>query len=148
MKAKTPVVILDENLSNVLKPHQREGIKFMWNCVFESLEKVKEGDPGSGCLLAHCMGLGKTLQVTALIHAVLTNPELNKEIKTALILMPKNVEINWETEIKTWTKKCKKKVTVYTLPSDQVRAEGESKNKKRCNVLETWHRKGGICLIR
>ena len=147
-KTKTPVVMVDEHLSSVLKPHQREGVKFMWNCVFESLEKVKDGDPGSGCLLAHCMGLGKTLQVTTLIHTVLTNPTLSKVVKTALIIMPKNVVINWETEIKTWTKKCKKKITLYTFPYENARPDGESINKKRVRVLENWARRGGICLVR
>lgn len=34
------------------------GIKFMWNTCFESFEKAKN-TPGKGCILAHCMGLGK-----------------------------------------------------------------------------------------
>lgn len=34
----------------------------MWDCCCESVRKV-EKSAGSGCILAHCMGLGKTLQV-------------------------------------------------------------------------------------
>jgi SNF2 family DNA or RNA helicase len=34
----------------------------MWDACFESLKEA-EKTKGSGCILAHCMGLGKTLQV-------------------------------------------------------------------------------------
>ena len=44
-------------------PTQLGGVRFMWsNLVYG---KIKEWTPakGSGCILAHAMGLGKTLQV-------------------------------------------------------------------------------------
>lgn len=44
----------------------------MWDACFESLESIAAGHPGGGCILAHCMGLGKTLQVLALLHTVST----------------------------------------------------------------------------
>ncbi len=37
-------------------------VKFMWDTCCESLSRMKD-DPGGGCILAHCMGLGKTLSV-------------------------------------------------------------------------------------
>jgi len=39
-----------------------KGVKFMWDACFESLKQT-EKTKGSGCILAHCMGLGKTFQV-------------------------------------------------------------------------------------
>ena len=57
------IMQINQNIVMQLRPHQREGIKFLWDCVCESLERLENSD-GSGAILAHCMGLGKTIQVS------------------------------------------------------------------------------------
>ncbi len=71
-ETKEVLVEVDKRLARKLKPHQAEGIKFMWDAVFESKKEVDDGKIPGGSILAHCMGLGKTLQTIALIHTVLT----------------------------------------------------------------------------
>lgn len=59
-------VFVNQQMFEKLKYHQIEGIKFMWNACFTT-------NSSAGCVLAHCMGLGKSLQVVTLSHTVLTN---------------------------------------------------------------------------
>lgn len=60
-----PVTVV-ASLASVLRPHQKDGIRFMYECVmgFRSLDHY-------GCILADEMGLGKTLQCIALCHTLL-----------------------------------------------------------------------------
>ena len=56
------IIDVEPTIASHLKPHQREGVKFLWDCCCENLERLKTSQ-GSGAILAHCMGLGKSLQV-------------------------------------------------------------------------------------
>ena len=58
-------IIIPSLLARHLQKHQVEGVKFMHESVCVQ---------GKGCVLAHCMGLGKTLQAVTLIATLLATP--------------------------------------------------------------------------
>ncbi|KAB5522767.1 hypothetical protein PHYPO_G00163210 [Pangasianodon hypophthalmus] len=132
------LVQVDTYLLSKLKPHQREGVQFIWDSCCESIAKVKSS-PGSGCLLAHCMGLGKTLQVITLLHTVLTCELV--ELNTALVVCPLNTVLNWKAEFDKWQRGItKKKMEVMELATVKLACS-------RVSALTSWHRRGGVMIM-
>jgi len=135
---KIPVVKIAKELAKVLKIHQVEGIHFLWNTVFETVEKTNNTE-GTGCILAHRMGIGKTLQIITLIYTILCHKQIN--IKTFLIICPPGLIYNWMDEIYKWLKDIDidEVVKVYDLP----------KTQKLYNItnIATWKSKGGILIL-
>ena len=88
------IIEVSPKLVACLKPHQIEGVHFLWNNVFESIEAIKKKNKQSrnGCILAHCMGLGKTLQVISFIHTILKYSHLT-QTQTCLVLCPINAAL-------------------------------------------------------
>lgn len=85
-----PLIEVSPKLVRQLKPHQCDGIRFLWNNVFESIDAIQnKKEQGSGCILAHCMGLGKTLQVISFIHTIFNYDQITK-VRTCLVLCPIN----------------------------------------------------------
>ncbi|KOX81255.1 Transcriptional regulator ATRX like protein [Melipona quadrifasciata] len=133
---KEELVTVDKDLVKNLKPHQAKGIKFMWDSCFESLERIKSST-GSGCILAHCMGLGKSLQVIALVHTLLT---YETGIKTVMIVCPLSTVLNWVNEFATWLKDKNDDIEIYEMTKLK-------KNIERRFQLETWQKSGGVFII-
>lgn len=53
-------IYIDADIAEKMKPHQVDGVRFMWR---EIVGTSDEDEDLQGCLLAHTMGLGKTMQV-------------------------------------------------------------------------------------
>ncbi|KAL1487977.1 hypothetical protein ABEB36_015357 [Hypothenemus hampei] len=136
----TPLLSVDKTLAIQLKPHQVQGVKFMWDATFESLERAKN-TTGSGCILAHCMGLGKTLQVIALIHTLLTNQEKTK-VEKVMVVCPVNTVLNWKNEFRKWMPN-NDDFEVYEL----VTCKTSSINHERNYVIKNWYESGGVLII-
>ena len=97
---QTVDVVVDPILTQHLRDHQREGIKFLYECVMG----MRDFD-GQGAILADEMGLGKTLQTIALLWTLLKqNPVAGDQpvVKKALIVCPVTLVNNWRKEFRKW----------------------------------------------
>uniref|UniRef100_A0A8C5PWY8 RAD54 homolog B n=1 Tax=Leptobrachium leishanense TaxID=445787 RepID=A0A8C5PWY8_9ANUR len=100
-KAGLPIVdvVVDPYLSVHLRPHQKEGILFLYECVMGM--RVNEQ---FGAILADEMGLGKTLQCISLVWTLLRQgPYGGKPVlKKTLIVTPGSLVKNWRKEFRKW----------------------------------------------
>ncbi|MEE6497099.1 hypothetical protein FKM82_002595 [Ascaphus truei] len=138
-ETKEPLVQVHRNMVTKLKPHQVDGVQFMWDCCCESLKKIKK-DPGSGCILAHCMGLGKTLQVVTFLHTLLLCDKMN--FSTALVVCPLNTVLNWVTEFEKWQEGMEDDESLEVIELATVKRPQE-----RGLMMQRWHDEGGVLII-
>ncbi|XP_028452112.1 transcriptional regulator ATRX-like isoform X2 [Perca flavescens] len=137
-ETKNPVVQVHRNLVTRLKPHQVDGVQFIWDSCCESVKKANSS-PGTGCILAHCMGLGKTLQVVTFLHTVLLSKNL--KFRRALVVCPLNTILNWVSEFKKWQNNMgQDKVIVTELATKKHPAE-------RLRALQRWQSDGGVMIM-
>lgn len=138
-ETKEKLVHVHKNLVTKLKPHQVDGVQFMWDCCCESVKKT-EKSAGSGCILAHCMGLGKTLQVVTFLHTLLLCEKLN--FSTALVVAPLNTVLNWVNEFEKWQEGMKDEESLEVTELATVKRPQE-----RAYILQRWQEDGGIMII-
>ena len=111
----TVMTVVDPVISKKLRPHQREGVRFLFNCVtnrgsdavliMNGLYPSITSNQFRGCILADEMGLGKTLQVIALVWTLLQQcPFLHGKpwCRKCVIVTPSSLAKNWEKEFKKW----------------------------------------------
>ncbi|KAI0797951.1 DNA repair protein, SNF2 family [Abortiporus biennis] len=92
-------VVIDPRLTKVLRPHQVEGVKFLYKCTTGMVVENQYG-----CIMADEMGLGKTLQCIGLLWTLLKqSPHAGKPtIEKCIIACPSSLVKNWANELVKW----------------------------------------------
>ncbi|CZS99873.1 uncharacterized protein RAG0_08155 [Rhynchosporium agropyri] len=140
-------VFVNEDIGRRIKKHQVEGVRFMWNQVVA----VTDEHSMQGCLLAHTMGLGKTMQVITLLVAVAeasssSDSSISSQVPTSLkgklkslVLCPPGLVDNWMDELLFWT------------PGDVLGDLWKLSNlpdfEDRLQSISDWHENGGVLII-
>lgn len=138
-------VVVDPFLARSLRPHQREGVGFLFNCV-----TGRGGFEGAGCILADEMGLGKTLQALTLLWTLMKQgPEQTPVVRRAVVVVPTSLIHNWNKECRYWL--TPKRVDPYILtarntgrgaayPAKQLIADWgqESRNYQRSVLITSY----------
>ncbi|XP_039748598.1 uncharacterized protein LOC120625599 isoform X2 [Pararge aegeria] len=142
-------IFLAPQIARVIKPHQIGGVRFLFDNIIESVQRFSTST-GFGCILAHSMGLGKTLQIVCFCDIFLRHTNS----KTVLCIMPINTLQNWVAEFNMW------------LPLDTTNsplaAHGEVRPRNfpiyvlndshktlqmRAKVVKDWSTTGGVLMI-
>ncbi|KAI5300305.1 tRNA-splicing endonuclease subunit sen54, partial [Ascosphaera pollenicola] len=141
-----PELYLHPHIGRRVKPHQLKGIQFL----FREIVKDKRHQ---GALLAHTMGLGKTMQVISLLVTLAIAggsegsqkqiPEHLRESRS-LVLCPSSLIENWFEECLMWiphdaeTQRLVgqvRKITSLLTPFERI------------STIQRWYSDGGILLL-
>ena len=136
---------VNRHIASRIKPHQIDGINFIWREVVGAQE---------GLLLAHDMGLGKTMQcITALVtiaeavksQNVNIQQQIPKSLRTSqtLIVCPPTLVDNWHDELLKWVPEPHEDLI------GGIRMVNTNLKSKMARLLEIeeWKDKGGVLLI-
>ncbi|KLJ12524.1 DNA repair protein rhp54 [Blastomyces silverae] len=134
-RPRVPVVI-DPRLAKVLRPHQVEGVKFLYRCTTGMIDPK-----ANGCIMADEMGLGKTLQCIALLWTLLKqSPEAGKTtIQKCVIACPSTLVKNWANELVKWLGEGA--VTPFVI-------DGKASKAELISQLRQWAVSSGRAVVR
>ncbi|PHH72785.1 hypothetical protein CDD80_4259 [Ophiocordyceps camponoti-rufipedis] len=137
-------IYVNEAIGARIKDHQIEGVRFMWNQI------VTDANTSRGCLLAHTMGLGKTMQVITLLVAIQessksSEPAVSSQIpqdlrdSKTLVLCPAGLVDNWMDELLLWA------------PAGMLgpirKIESRLAPEERRSAIFSWADKGGVLVL-
>ncbi|WFD04962.1 DNA-dependent ATPase protein rad54 [Malassezia vespertilionis] len=134
MEEKVPVVI-DPRLGKVLRPHQVEGVKFLYRCTTGLIS-----ENAHGCIMADEMGLGKTLQCIALMWTLLRqSPSPGKSIiEKCIIVCPSSLVRNWANELVKW---------LGTSAPGALALDGKLSRERMFESVQRWSEAKGRAVV-
>ncbi|CDK26435.1 unnamed protein product [Kuraishia capsulata CBS 1993] len=112
-------VVVDPILCDHLRPHQREGVQFLYECLMDM-----KGAGDTGALLADEMGLGKTLMTITTIWTLLRQTayaDKSPPVRKVLIVCPVTLIGNWQREFKKWLGR--NRISVLAIKGNQSTAK-------------------------
>merc|ERR1711962_90250 len=136
------------NEPDIFLPPQIGGIRFLYDNLIENIGRFKSSQ-GFGCILAHAMGLGKTLQVVTFCDLFLRYTTS----KRILCIVPINTIQNWQAEFNKWlpaNENSNNKRDSDDVPRTfQVYLLNDTlKNlDQRAKVVLKWKENGGVLLM-
>ncbi|XP_062608287.1 helicase ARIP4-like isoform X3 [Saccostrea cucullata] len=143
-----PDIFLAPQIARYIKKHQIGGVRFLYDNLIESLSRFRNS-PGFGCILAHSMGLGKTIQMISFVDVFLRCAKA----RTVLLIVPINTLQNWMAEFNMW---CPSQDMVGDLGTDHVIPrpfnvyllnDNFKSTGARAKVIGEWYTKGGVLLM-
>ncbi|KAI8123804.1 hypothetical protein FF38_10059 [Lucilia cuprina] len=137
-------IFIAPQIARTIKPHQIGGVRFLFDNIIESIKRFKTSG-GFGCILAHSMGLGKTLQVVCFCDIFLRYTPS----KHVVCVMPINTLQNWYAEFDMWIPKHSdnpdyvrpRQFDVFVLNDQQKTLTARAK------IILQWKERGGVLLI-
>lgn len=142
---RDPPVYLDSYIGHRVKPHQVKGISFLWREIIGDEKR-------QGCLLAHTMGLGKTMQVISLLVTIALskqNPDamIREQVESipnlrTLVLCPPSLIDNWLDEFGMWVPEHADEALGHWQEISSSIERGE-----RLRRIDQWYQDGGVLII-
>lgn len=140
-------IYLNPNIGERIQEHQKDGVRFIWRELTAGHEELQ------GCLLAHTMGLGKTMQVITFLVTLAeasrsSNDKIADQIPPALrksqtlVLCPPSLLENWYEEFLMWAPD-----PFSENIGDIRKITSAMKISERIDEIDQWRDKGGILLL-
>lgn len=137
-------IYVNRHIASKIKDHQIAGVRFMWNHI------VRDQNERQGCLLAHTMGLGKTMQTITFLVALREaakskDPSIRSQIPKdlrswrILVLCPSGLVENWKDEFLLWAPQ--------DLMERLITIEATQSPPERIKNAKAWSRGGGVLIL-